>query len=376
MKKLKLSKFELFNPSLTMESPFVTSLRKVEELNPVLVKAVADDGTTGWGEAPVSPQVTGETPDSSLSVLKQLMPKLLGLDPRDREKIHSRMKEILKGNRASKAGIDIAVHDLLGKAWNVPLWKLLGGFRSSRITTDFTVSLDEPDLMANKTAELVAEGFTEIKVKLGGKLVRDLERIESIEKAGGPETSFRIDANQGWTRTEAAKFVKETKNLSIQFLEQPLDGEDIEGMKRLRETSPYPIMADESVHGLKSAREVFRRGAADYINIKLSKAGGFFPASKLAALAEAYHVPCMIGGMSSTGILSTAAAHFAAGVKNVRFGDLDMGTSIDENVIKEGGSHLDGNYRVLSGGNGLGIKKMNEEVLGAPVETYELQQSG
>lgn len=84
----------------------------------------------------------------------------------------------------------------------------------------------------------------------------------------------------------------------------------------------------------------------------------------------------MIGGMSSTGVLSTAAAHFAAGVKEVRFRDLDMGTSIDENVIKEGGSHLDGNYRVLSGGNGLGIKKMNEEVLGAPVETYELQQSG
>lgn len=355
-----------------MDSPFVTSLRRVDELTPILIKAESDDGRTGWGEAPVSPQVTGETPDSSLSVLGKLTPNLLGLDPRDREKIHSRMKESIKGNNASKAGIDIAVHDLLGKVWNVPLWKLFGGFRSSRITTDFTVSLNEPELMGKRAAELVAEGFTELKVKLGGELNRDIERIEDIEKATEPEINFRIDANQGWTRTEAARFVKTTENSSIQFLEQPLDGEDIEGMKRLRETSPYPIMADESVNGLKDAKEVISRGAADYINIKLSKTGGFFPASKLAALAEANHVPCMIGGMSSTGVLSTAAAHFAAGVKNVRFRDLDMGTSIDEKVIMDGGSHLEGNYRVLSEGSGLGVKRMNEEVLGAPVGTYEL----
>ncbi len=355
-----------------MESAFVTSLRRVDELTPVLIKAKTDDGKTGWGEAPVSPQVTGETPDSSITVLGQIIPNLLGLDPRDREKIHSRMKEALKGNSASKAGIDIAIHDLLGKAWSVPLWKLLGGFRSSRVTTDFTVSLDEPDLMAKKAAELVAEGFTELKVKLGGKLDRDIERIKSVEEVGEPRTGLRVDANQGWTRTEAASFVKTTENSSIQFLEQPLDGEDIEGMKRLREISPYPIMADESVNGSKDAKEIIRRGAADYINIKLSKAGGFFPASKLAALAEAYNVPCMIGGMSSTDVLSTAAAHFAAGVKNVQFRDLDMGTSINENVIEAGGSHLDGNHRVLSKGDGLGIKKMNEEVLGAPLDTYEL----
>jgi len=355
-----------------MDSPFVTSLRRVDELTPVLIKVETEDGRTGWGEAPVSPQVTGETPDSSLSVLRQLTPNLLGLDPRDREKIHARMEEIVIGNSASKAGIDIAVHDLLGKAWNVPLWKLFGGFRSSSITTDFTVSLDEPELMGKKAAELVAEGFTELKVKLGGKLDRDIQRFGNIEKATEPETGFRIDSNQGWTRTEAARFVRTTENSNIQFLEQPLDREDIEGMKRLREASPYPIMADESVNGLKDAKEVIQRSAADYINIKLAKTGGFFPASKLVALAEANHVPCMIGGMSSTGVLSTAAAHFAAGVKTVRFRDLDMGTSVNENVIKEGGSYLDGNHRVISRGNGLGIKKMNEEILGALVETYEL----
>jgi len=355
-----------------MESPFVTSLRRVDELTPVLIKAETDKGKTGWGEAPVSPQVTGETPDSSLSVLSQLIPNLLGRDPRDREKIHAGMEEFIKGNSASKAGIDIAVHDILGKVWSVPLWKLFGGFRSSRITTDFTVSLDEPEPMGKRAAELVAEGFAELKVKLGGKLDRDIQRFENIEKATATETDFRIDANQGWTRTEASRFVKATENSSIQFLEQPLDGKDIEGMERLREASPYPIMADESVNGLKDALEVIRRGAADYINIKLSKTGGFFPASKLAALAEANHVSCMIGGMSSTGVLATAAAHFAAGVKNVRFRDLDMGTSITENVIEAGGSHLDGNHRVISGGNGLGIKEMNEEILGTPVKTYEL----
>lgn len=369
---MKIERFTVYNPTLEMDSPFVTSLRRVNSLETVILKIETDNGYSGWGEAPTSPQVTGETPDSSLAALDLVLPKLLGEEPFNREGIHGKMASLLKGNSASKAGVDIALHDLLGRILGEPLWKLLGGFRSNRMCTDFTVSLMEPEDMAKKAKELVSEGFSSLKIKLGGKPGLDLERLKEIDASTGGKASYRIDANQGWTRTESLRFIEGINDIDVEFIEQPVKDEDLSGMKTIRQRSSVPIMADESVHGPESAAEVIRRGAADYLNIKLSKAGGFWPALKVSALAEASHVPCMVGGMSSTGILATAAAHFAAGRSIISFRDLDMGTSISENVIEKGGSYLEGNCRVLAEGSGLGIDRINEKTIEPPAQIYQL----
>jgi len=369
---LELKRFTLFNPEIDMERPFTTSLRRVERLEAVLVKIETDNDLTGWGEAPTSPQVTGETPASAIAVLDTIIPLLLEQDPRNRESIHALMGELVTGNTASRAAIDIAVHDLLGKVWGVPLWQLFGGSRSERISTDYTVSLAEPDEMAKRATELVKEGFKTLKVKLGEEVELDRERLMAIRNAIPDEVSIRIDANQGWKRIEAGEMAELSSTLNVQFIEQPLPGEDLKGMSQLRDRSPVPIMADESLGSPADALKIAELGAADYLNIKLSKCGGFWPAMKIAAIAESAQLPCMVGGMSSTDLLATAASHFAASQDVVRFRDLDMGTDISDFVIAKGGSKLKGTDRVMSGGNGLGIEKIDEAVIGDPIEVYEV----
>lgn len=368
---MEIKRFNLYKPVLKMETPFVTSLREVSSLETVLVEVETKDGPTGWGEAPISPPVTGETPGSVLATMDMILPNLIGADPGDREKIHAIMDRLIEDNTAAKASVDIALHDLLGRLWGVPVWKILGGSRSRELSTDYTIVLAKPAEMAKKASNLVSEGFNVLKVKLGENVDLDLERLEKITGAVGEKIKLRIDANQGWSRTEALFFMNQLDCEKVQFVEQPISADDLEGMRYLRDNSDVPILADESVHGPESALEVVRRGAADFLNIKLSKCGGFWPALKVADVAESAHVPCMVGGMSSTNVLATAATHLAAGRDIVRFRDLDMGTQLTRPVIAKGGSYLKGNKRVLSRENGLGIEQIDREVIGSPVKTYE-----
>lgn len=368
---MEIKRFNLYKPILEMETPFVTSLREVSTVETVLVEVEAEDGPTGWGEAPISPPVTGETPGSVLAAMDMILPNLIGVDPGDREKVHAIMEGLIEGNTAAKASVDIALHDLLGRLWGVPVWKILGGSRSRELSTDYTVVMGDPGEMAKNASNLVSEGFNVLKVKLGENIDLDLKRLDKIKGAVGEGIKLRIDANQGWSRTDALLFMDKLDCGNVQFVEQPIAADDLEGMRYLRENTTIPILADESVHGPESALEVIQRRAADYLNIKLSKCGGFWPALKVADIAESAHVYCMIGGMSSTDVLATAAAHLAAGRDIVRFRDLDMGTQLTRPVIAKGGSQLKGNKRVLSRGNGLGIERIDREAIGSSVKTYE-----
>ncbi len=369
---MKLEQFTIFRPSIEMDRSFVTSLRRVDRLETVLIRTRASNGAVGWGEAPISPQVTGETPDGVLSALDVILPDLLDKDPRDREKLHGMMDRKIAGNTAAKAAIDISIHDLLGSSWGVPLWKLFGGAHSTNIPTDFTVSLEDKSDMIERAGDLVEKGFTSLKVKLGETPKKDVERMRGIVGRVGKEIGLRIDANQGWDRIQAASVLRQLEGMNVEFVEQPLKAEDLEGMKNLRENTAIPIMADESVHGPDSARNVIKFGAADYINIKLSKTGGFWPALKVAAIAEGANVSCMVGGMSATDLLATAASHFAAGQEIVRFRDLDMGTSISNSVIATGGSYIEGGTRFLESGGGLGIGEIDRELIGPGINDYSV----
>ncbi|MEF8725835.1 MAG: enolase C-terminal domain-like protein [Candidatus Bipolaricaulota bacterium] len=129
--------------------------------------------------------------------------------------------------------------------------------------------------MAKKASNLVSEGFNVLKIKLGENVDLDLERLEEINGAVGDRIKLRIDANQGWSRTEALLFMSQLDRENVQFVEQPIAADDLEGMRYLRDNAGVPILADESVHGPESALGLIRRGAADFLNIKLSKCGGF-----------------------------------------------------------------------------------------------------
>jgi len=215
-------------------------------------------------------------------------------------------------NSSGKAAVDMAIYDLYGQLYKAPLYKLLGGYRKE-LTTDITISVNDPEEMVKDSIEAIKSGYKTLKIKVGKDYKKDIERMKCIRKGVGYEVALRIDANQGWTPKEAINALRnmEDENLQIEFVEQPVPAWDIEGMKLVKDNISIPVLADESVFSPKEALNILEKRAADLINIKLMKTGGIYNALKICSLAEIYGVQCMIGCMLEAKVSVTAAVHLA-----------------------------------------------------------------
>lgn len=353
--------------------PFRIAIGATTEKSEVIVALLDSAGHVGWGEASPSPVILGASTATVIAALDLLIPAILGQDPRRIAHLLERMDQILMGQAPAKAALDLALHDLAGQIYGEPVWRLLGGSRAGPVDTDFTVSLDSPENMAEEAKGLVAQGFRTIKVKVGEDPALDLRRVQAIREAVGSEVKLRIDANQGWTRAEAAWALARMAAFELEFVEQPVPAEDIEGLAWVRARSPIPVMADEAVHSPADALRVIRAKAADYINIKLMKAGGLRRAMEIATICQAAGVPNMIGGMVESNLSATAAVHFALAHANVAFRDLDLGERPETRLVTEGGSEIRQGFQVLQDPEapGLGFRRIGEHLL-IPVKTYRV----
>ncbi|MCK4313221.1 dipeptide epimerase, partial [Candidatus Bathyarchaeota archaeon] len=199
----------------------------------------------------------------------------------------------------------------------------------------------------------------------------DVERIKSIRKAVGNEIEIRLDANQGWTPKQAINVLNKTERFNIQFAEQPVPAKDLKDLAKVRKHSPIPIMADESVHSPEDALRLIKAEAADLINIKLMKSGGILKGKKIASIAEAAGIPCMVGCMGESGIGIAAAAHLAAAIKNIQYADLDSDLLLKDKLAEKGGTKVRNSMRILSKKHGLGIEDLNQRILGKPKRIYK-----
>jgi L-alanine-DL-glutamate epimerase-like enolase superfamily enzyme len=247
---------------------------------------------------------------------------LLGKDPLTIESLMEQIGNIVHSNPSAVAAYDMALYDLMGKASGLPLYKLLGGYRSS-FETDLTTGLNTPEKMVESVKESLAKGYRQIKIKVGEEPDQDIKRVKAVREAIGPEIKLRIDANQGWSAPQAVYALKRMEPYQIQFVEQPVHSSDLFGMKAVREQSPVPVMADESLFLPPDAIKLIKAEACDYFNIKLTKAGGILNSLKIAHIAAAANIQCMVGCMLETRLGLTAAAHLAASQKNIIFADLD-----------------------------------------------------
>jgi L-alanine-DL-glutamate epimerase-like enolase superfamily enzyme len=280
------------------------------------------------------------------------------------------MDTIVEGNPAAKAAVDMALHDVLGKTVGKPLFMLIGGYRTE-VITDITLGIKSAKEMASDAAKAVGKGFRALKVKLGTDPAEDVERVRAIREAAGDDVQMRVDANQGWTVKQAIDALNKIEKFKIQFAEQPVSAEDVKGLREVRRNSPVPIMADESVHSPRDALQLIRAEAVDLINIKLMKCGGILNGRKIAEVAEAADVPCMIGCMSESEIGIAAAAHLAAGIKNIQYADLDSDLLLKDKLVKKGGASVKNSARTFSKICGLGVEEIDAELLGKPVKIYK-----
>jgi o-succinylbenzoate synthase len=367
---LGIQQIEVYSVTLAYKEPFRIAPEASTESNNIVVKIVTDFGVTGFGESSPSGRVTGETTQTVIQVLDNLAPKLIGMCPLRIEQNIELMDSIVDGNPAAKAAIDIALHDILGKTARKPLYMLIGGYRTE-VLTDLTLGIKSPKEMAKDAVKAVKKGFKALKVKVGVDPAEDVERVKLIREAVGNDIKIRIDANQGWTPKQAIEALNKMEKFNIQFAEQPTPATDIKELAKVKKNSPIPIMADESVHSPEDALRVIQAEAVDLINIKLMKSGGINKAKKIAAIAEAARISCMIGCMGESEIGIAAGVHLAAATKNIQYADLDSDILLKDKLVKKGGTKIKNSMRILSRQYGLGIRELDNEILGKPLKVYK-----
>lgn len=351
---MKISNIVFEKIKVKLKKPFVVALGVVEYCETIIVKIETDEGLYGYGEASPFAPVTGETLDSTFSTLSTFKKALLGEDPLRIEYIHYIMNRLTLGNSAAKAGIDIALHDILGKVMNQPLYKVLGGYRN-HFDTDMTIGITTPEQMAKDASDLIKEGYKILKVKAGIDPKADIEAIRQIRAAVGPEIRLRMDANQGWTVNSSINTLRALEQYDVEAVEQCLPYWDIDGSAYIRQHSNIAIMLDESLHTPSDAIKIVKKEAADVLNIKLMKSSGIYPAVQINSIAEAAGLTCMLGCMMETKVGITASASLIAAKKNIVDADVDSFTYIEDQNIT-GGITLKNGIVTLSEAPGLGIE--------------------
>lgn len=355
-----IQSIETFDVAVPLTKPFKTALRTVKTAYTVYVKLTTKDGSTGYGEAPPTHVITGESMASIRYAINEIIaPQLIGLDVMDSERVFQKLNASLVRNTSAKAAVDMAIYDLIARQSGYPLFQYLGGYRDT-LETDFTVSVNDPMEMADDAERYVKDGFHVLKVKVGiGDIKEDIARIQAIRERIGNKPKLRLDANQGWNAKEAVRAIQtmEDAGFEIQLVEQPVPAHDIEGLKYVTDCTDTPIMADESVFSIHDAKRVLEMRAADLINIKLMKSGGIYNAKKINTLAEANGVACMVGSMIETKLGITAAAHFAASQPNIQYYDFDAPLMLVSDPLI-GGVIYAGSKITFSKEPGLGILRL------------------
>jgi L-alanine-DL-glutamate epimerase-like enolase superfamily enzyme len=287
--------------TLRLAETFVIARGAADEVEVVVVELRHDD-VTGFGEAtPI--ERYDESASSALEFVEQAAP-LLGNDPFALEAIRARLAE-RRGERAAKAALDAALHDLCGKLVGLPVWRLLGLQRAGP-PTSWTIWLGDPDDMARR-AERVCGRFRRLKLKLGGRDGLDAERVRAVRSVA--DVPLQVDVNEYWTLDEALEALPQLEALGVEYCEQPLPAGDPDGPE-LKRRSPLPIYVDEDCHTLADVPGCGER--AHGLTVKLAKSGGIREAVRIAHAGRALGLGLMLGCMNESGLAVSAGAQIAS----------------------------------------------------------------
>lgn len=341
----------------SLHTPFVTALRHTSLLETTVVEVVDSDGQRGFGEAPQVWRVTGESLAGAEACLSgPLTDTVRGRSVDDLADLTSDVAAAVVGNFGAKAAMDVALHDLAARRLHIPLPRLLGASRTE-VETDVTLSAGSPEALADAARARTDEGFGVLKVKVGLDPETDFAAVHAVRTAVGPDVRIRLDANQAWTARQAIRLIRnlEDADLDVEFVEQPVAAHDLRALAQVTASVDTPIMADETVFGLRDLTAVIEHGAADLVNIKLAKCGGLSVAVAMVRLATAHGVGFIVGSMMEGPIGLGAAASLVAAFGSTLTSDLDAAWWVAGHPVM-GGLVYDGSTVVLPSGAGLGVE--------------------
>lgn len=291
---------------LELETPFTIARGTQESTENIVVKISDDQDRTGIGGAAPSRHY-GETPDTVAAVLPELLDVIRRIDdPHQLERIGKEMQEQVRLNPAARCAVSIALHDLVCKQLDVPLYRYWGLDPEQDLQTSYTIGIDTPETMASRARQKYSEGYSTLKVKLGA--TRDYERLDAIRSAV-PDATIRVDANEAWSPREAIAKIESFSTFDLEFVEQPVEADNPTGMRFVREQSPVPIAADESCVTLADIPRIADK--ADIATIKLMKSGGLRETRRMISAAHSHGLEVMLGCMVESNASIAAATHFA-----------------------------------------------------------------
>ena len=333
---MKIATIEPIAVAFPMKKPVFMAGVEIRQADNVVVRIASDAGVVGWGEAASAPTMTGETVESMMAAISYIAPAVLGREAEDIVGASAAMNGRMYGNQAAKAAVEIALHDLVGRATNKPAYALLGGKQRSRIAVLGVISNGELAADLRDAAAKKADGFTAFKIKVGiDKPLVDAERTRRVCAALGRDGLISSDANTGWSPDEAVQYVRAIAGSGLTFFEQPVAADDVDGMARVAAAASdgLSIGADESIHSLADIRRHHERGAARGVSLKTIKLGGMrgvIAAGRLCdELGMSVNVACKTGESS---IACAAGLHAAAALPGLAWGFTPSNEGLSEDV--------------------------------------------
>jgi len=279
----------------------------------VVVRLTADDGSVGLGNIDPSPGYSVETVEDSLAAIRERLAAVVTGEPvANVHALLARMDAALAGHLDAKAALEMACTDLLSRACGLAVHEWLGGAVRDRVSFNAWIGILSPEAAASEARAWFDRGFRSAKIKVGGGIEADRDRVLAVREAVGPEMALRIDANAGYDPETSIALARSLEPARLQLFEQPAAADDLAGLARVRDRVEVPVMADESVTDHASLIAIVRAGAADLVKLKVMKQGGFLRTRRMLETAQAAGLRVVIGHGFGLGINTAAEIMLAA----------------------------------------------------------------
>jgi muconate cycloisomerase len=318
---MKIERVEVFGVAVPLIGEYKNAYLSKTVQKSAVVRITASGGVTGLGNIDPTPGYSKEQTVDHLRILEStLAPRLIGMDPVNVHAVLAAIEAAVKGYLDSKAAIEMACVDLAARVAGMPVHAYLGGAVKERLLFNAWIGILPPDEAARETLDWKKKGFRSAKIKVGGNIEADRDRVKAVREAVGPDFQLRIDANAGYDADTSIKLARMVAPFRLQLFEQPVPDHDIAGMARVRKEANavgLPVMADESVLDHASLIRIIKADAADIVKVKVMKQGGFINTRRMIATAEAAGIRCVVGHGFGLGVNTMAEIMLAATSSNV-----------------------------------------------------------
>lgn len=316
---MKIKRWQTFPVTLPDEDPEWKFAGQAYPKNDAVVVALeAEDGTTGYGYAAAFPHL-GATQKGVQAALERLLPLITGKPALDIEAHLRVVDRSIRDNHPAKSGIDCALYDLAARLLKVPVYQLFGGRVRAEIPLSRMLALKAPAQMAEKARRHADEGYRCIKLKVGGDLREDEERVRAVRKAVGDGVRLTIDPNMSYSAKQAIACAERVAQYGVELIEQPVRFDDLDGLATVTRTVSMSVEADESAYSPESTYHLAAKGIVDAVSLKVSKMGGLRNVHTAARICEAAKLGCRMGATVGSRLLAAHAAHLVAALPHLTF---------------------------------------------------------